>query len=191
MQVDVRVHAEGAVEAIKAKLALAFSESVATAKADVDQIVALTAEFSPVASGQMQEAIGIFAEGREQPNTHRFHFGLGQGLRSHEVRFEREGDKVNVHTEVEQHFFTGPAGEEIHCSHELVDAGGLRANPNAQPRPLTRAMVQVWGPSMIPTNAASFREGKMNVVEIEPLLPRVEASALMVRLEDSVRRGIA
>jgi len=193
MQAEVRVHTEGAVEAIKAKLSSAFAGAIASARSDVQQIVGLAAEYSPLASGQMQEGIALFDDqGETTPGgeAHRFRFGLGRGLRSHEVRFERDGD-VNVHTEVEQHFFVGPNGERIHCSHELVDEAGLHANANAQPRPLTRAMVQIWGPSMIPTNAKSFREGDVNVVEIEPLIPRVESSALMGRLEDAVRAGVA
>lgn len=193
MQFGMAVHTEDAQAEIRKRLAAAFARVVIAAREDVELVLAVTSSVSPVASGQMQSSVALFSDAPESDglvDAHRFRFGLGRGLRSHEVRFEREGDSINVHTSVDEHVFEDEAGMQRWCSEELVGIEGLLANPNAAPRPLTRGMVEVWGQSMIPTNAKTFREGQVNVVEINPLLPRVEGSSLMAKLRTAVQLAV-
>lgn len=195
MYLTTEVHTAGVRAAIRERLRGAFEEIVSVAVEQCDEVLARAQGYSPMASGEMYENFMFFQDGAEAEIEggagYRIQFGIARGLRSHEVRFERGDWNLTVHTDVGQHFWSDEeSGESGHCSHELVDAGGLRANRNAQTRPLARAMVDVWGQSMIPTNAASFQEGRVNYVEINPLIPRVEASVLMADLRAAVERRL-
>lgn len=187
MQFAVRVHTENFETVLNQKLGRAFARMGSVARRDIDLVMERAKFYSPVASGQMRDNMMVFDDSAG-PDERLISFGMGMGRDGHEVKFEK--DESVVHTTVEEHILTDEEGNIRHCAEGLVTLEELQANPNAISRPLTSAMVDVWGESMIPTNVNEFVAGRENHVEIEPLIPRVESSELVRHLEEAVRESI-